>query len=188
MLEKIRGLFRNTVIYGMGNFISRGITFLLLPLLTNCMTPAEYGKLAIIQTFIGLAEVFFTAGMRQSVLRYSAKDKFSREEAFSGGLFWIMTASLAGSALLIAFRPFFLSLSGLDSPVIYRYMIFILVLDALSIPPYALLQITQKAVFYALLKVVNVSIYFGRCVYLCVMKKQANVDAVLTANIAASAY
>lgn len=187
MQGKIQGLFKNTVIYGMGNFVSRGITFLLLPLLTNSMSPAEYGKLSIIQTFIGLAEVFFAVGMRQSILRYSAKDKFTREEAFSGGVFWIIMASVVGSAVLMVFRPFFEGVSGLHSSIIYRYMIFILILDALSIPPYAVLQMAGRPLYYALLKVANVSVYFGGCFYLVFLKGQADVDAVLTANIAASA-
>jgi len=186
MLDKIRNLLKHTVIYGLGNFISRGITFFLLPLLTNSMSPAEYGKLAIIQTFIGLAEVFFTAGMRPSILRYSNKEAVTREAAFSGGLIWILIASIIGFAALKIFQSFFALQSGVESNLIYNYMIAILILDALSIPAYAFLQIAGKPLYYTLLKISNVILYFAGCVYLVVLKKEASVDSVMTANIVAS--
>jgi O-antigen/teichoic acid export membrane protein len=187
MFIQIKRLFSHTAIYGLGNFISRGINFLLVPLLTNTISPQEYGKLGIIQTFIGLAEVFFVCGMRQAILRYAAKEDYSPREAFSAGVFWIVSASALCLLVLKCVAAPLSAAVQLDSVALYHYMLAILVLDALSVAPYTYLQSVQKPVIYAVLKIIHVVVYFAGCFFLIVMQDKSDVGSVLTANIVASA-
>jgi O-antigen/teichoic acid export membrane protein len=186
MLRQIKSLFTQTAIYGIGNILARGISFLLVPLLTNAISPAEFGKLGVVQTFIGLAEVFFMCGMRQSILRYSPDERYSREKAFSAGLFWIALSCLLWFTVLKLLAGPLNAAIGLNAPAVYDYMLVILILDAIAIAPYTYLQSAQKPVRFVALKVLHVTIYFGGCIYFVVFRKQADVEAVMIANIWAS--
>ncbi|MFH0920080.1 MAG: oligosaccharide flippase family protein [Fibrobacterota bacterium] len=186
MAGQIGKLLTHTMVYGLGNFISKGLMFLLMPLLTNTISPDEYGKFGIAQTFIGLAEVFFMVGMRQAILRYRVKEGCSPEEVFSAGMHWIFIACAVFTAALVLLRGPVDRLLTLDSPAIFRSMLFILVLDAMAVGPFAWLQSTQRSHYYVGLRLAHVAVYFTFCFYFIILKKQTGVNAVLLANIGAS--
>jgi O-antigen/teichoic acid export membrane protein len=188
MFSHIKRLLQHTIIYGLGNFISKGIMFLLVPLLTNTISPAEYGKLSIAQMFIGLAEVFFMLGMRQAILRYAVKEEYTRSRVFSAGVAWIFLASTFFFALLCATGGPVNRLLTLYSDSIYRNMLIILVLDAFCNAPFAELQSQQRSGYYMLLRLSHVIVYFGLSLYLILALKRTDVNAILEANIAASAF
>jgi len=187
MASPIKTLFSQTAYYGLGNVISRGITFLMLPLLTNLMEPAEYGKLGLVQTFIALSQVFLVCGMRPAIIRYSSGEAgYTKETVFSAGLFWVMVFTFPGLVLLNAASSSLMPFAGLDSENTYRYMLLILFLDALSIPPYALLQSAQRPKPFIILKLLHVLIHFFGAFFLLTKKTHSGLDSVLLANIAAS--
>ena len=188
MFSQIKRLLSHTVIYGLGNFISKGIMFLLVPLLTNTISPGEFGKFSIAQTFIGLAEVFFMLGMRQAILRYAVKEEYSRAQVFTAGVAWIILASTFFFGLLYTTGGPVNRLLTLNSDSIFRSMLIILVLDALCNAPFAELQSEQKPGYYIALRMAQVSVYFGMSLYMVLVLKRHDVNAILEANIAASAF
>ncbi|MBL8029206.1 MAG: oligosaccharide flippase family protein, partial [Fibrobacteres bacterium] len=135
MSGRISNLLSHTFIYGLGNLLSKGIMFLMVPILTNTMVPDEFGKLNIVQPFIGFAEVFFMLGMRQAILRYAVKHEYTRSEVFTAGVNWISVATLISLTILILFSTFFNSFSKINNMEIYRNMMIILVLDAFANAP-----------------------------------------------------
>src|SRR3989339_1609392 len=186
MFQKIRSLLSDSVIYGLGGFISRGINFMLLPLLTNSMAPSEFGKLGVIQTFIGIAEVFFMCGIRQAIMRYRVKDETSRDAAFTAGVAWIVAASIFWFFVLKLSAGFLLGVMGLDAPGAYGYMLAILVFDALTVAPYTLLQSDKRPLSFIIMKIVHVTIHFSTCFYLIYLRHNTTVVSVLQANTLAS--
>jgi len=188
MASSIKQLFSHTFYYGLGNVISRGVTFLMLPLLTNVMEPTEYGKLGLVQTFIALVQVFLVCGMRPAIIRYSSKDSMhTRETVFSGGLLWVIIFTLPGIALLNISASGLMPFIGLTSQRTYQYMLIILLLDAISIPAFAFLQSAQRPRPFIIFKVLHVLIHFSGAYYLLMFGKVGGLDSVLMANIAASA-
>jgi len=180
-------LTTQTVIYGAGQVVSRGLNFLLVPFLTNTFTSAEYGKLGVIQTFIGLAEVLFAFGMRQAILRFDNKSEHSKKAVFSAGVLVILMASFVGFILFKQIAPYFISNLALGSFFLYRYILTILILDALSVAPYARLQSAGKAGRFAICRIAHVTIYLITCLYFVLVRHRTNVEVILLANIVASA-
>ena len=54
------------VVYGVGGTLSKGIGFVLLPVLTRLFSPAEYGSLQLLLTITGLLGVVLTLGLDAS--------------------------------------------------------------------------------------------------------------------------
>ena len=71
MQLSIKNLSIDTLIYGFGNVFTRLITFLLLPLYTNILTPSEYGIITIIYVFMGFMNIIYHYGLDSSFLKYS---------------------------------------------------------------------------------------------------------------------
>ena len=61
-------LLKNTVIFSIGNFGTKIISFFLVPLYTNILTTREYGTVDLIYT-IGMVLLFVTVILRLILLK-----------------------------------------------------------------------------------------------------------------------
>ena len=52
--NKEQKFLRDTAVIGIGNILSKGIVFLLIPIHTAMLTPAEYGASELIYNFVNL--------------------------------------------------------------------------------------------------------------------------------------
>ena len=59
MLDKIKSLSKDTLIYGTSTIIGRFLNFLLVPIYTNIFLPGEFGVVANIYAYIAILNVFF---------------------------------------------------------------------------------------------------------------------------------
>lgn len=62
---------KNTIIYGVGNILSRAAAFLLIPLYTRALSVSDYGLLATLITTIQIMVIFMSTGMRTGFLRFA---------------------------------------------------------------------------------------------------------------------
>ena len=69
--NRYKKLGKNTALMVVGNFASKILTFILLPLYTYCLTTSEYGISDLITTTINLCLPFLTLTISESVLRFT---------------------------------------------------------------------------------------------------------------------
>ena len=105
MQLSIKNLSIDTLIYGFGNVFTRLITFLLLPLYTNILTPSEYGIITIIYVFMGFMNIIYHYGLDSSFLKYYAKEKNIKNQKtiFSTAFFLNLFSSIILSLLIFLF-------------------------------------------------------------------------------------
>ena len=70
MNKNLIRLVKDTSIYGTGSVLTKIISFLLLPVYTHYLSPADYGVLESIRVFSGLLILIFTLGIPSGMLRY----------------------------------------------------------------------------------------------------------------------
>lgn len=147
-------LFKQTAIYGLATVLPRMFSFLLVPLYTDLLPKAEYGKVSVIFAYMIFINVFLAYGMETAFFRFFNKesDKKAVLETSMVSIFWT-TISFLFIALL--FRDSLAAWSGIDSQYI-SYTIWILALDALVIIPFSKLRAYQKPMVYAAIKIGNV--------------------------------
>ncbi|MBX7041981.1 MAG: hypothetical protein K1X85_03670, partial [Ignavibacteria bacterium] len=84
MIDKLRSLSKDTLIYGVNTIVGRFLNFLLVPYYTNKFLPEEYGVIALIYSYIALFNVFFSLGLESGYMRFaSLKETGTEKENFS---------------------------------------------------------------------------------------------------------
>jgi O-antigen/teichoic acid export membrane protein len=142
-------LGRNTMIYTLSSLLQRAVSFLLLPIYTRYLTPADYGVLQLLDITVDIAAILFVAGMTTGLQKYyfAAKDEAERNTVVSTTfLLELGLATIATIALLFA-APL-ASYIGLHEP---QHVMFVRIaaanflLSVLLSVPMLLLQTQKRA-------------------------------------------
>ena len=151
-----KNLFKQTAIYGLATVIPRMMSFFLVPLYTELLPKAEYGKITIIFSYIIFFNVILAYGMETAFFRFYNKEANKKNvvETSTISIFW---TSLVFLMFGLIFRNTLANYSGIDAQFV-TYGIWILFLDALVIIPFSKLRANQRPVFYAITKVGNVAV------------------------------
>ncbi|MFA9187123.1 oligosaccharide flippase family protein [Flavobacterium sp. FBOR7N2.3] len=149
-----KNLFKQTAIYGLATVLPRMFSFLLVPLYTDLLPKAEYGKVTIIFAWMIFFNVILAYGMETAFFRFYNKEENKQTvvETSMVSIFWTTVVFLVVALL---FRTSLADWSGIDSQYI-SYAIWILALDALVIIPFSKLRAFQKPMTYAIIKIGNV--------------------------------
>jgi O-antigen/teichoic acid export membrane protein len=161
-----KSLFKQTAIYGLATVIPRMFSFLLVPLYTDLLPKAEYGKVSIIFAYMIFFNVILAYGMETAFFRFynNEDNKKSVVETTTVSIFW---TSISFLFIGLLYRNTLAQWSGIDSQYI-TYSIWILVLDALVIIPFSKLRAYQKPLFYAAIKIGNVVVNLSLSVFFLV--------------------
>jgi O-antigen/teichoic acid export membrane protein len=185
----IKKMAGNTLVYGLGNIFNRAITFLLLPLYINMMTPVEYGALNLIYPFLALMNVVYMYGLDASFMRFfiPEKDQQRRQEIFSVVYLSILASTAVITAILFLTKVPLASLLLGDDPAtsVFALAFIILMLDGLSFMPVLYYRSIQKPLRYVSIIFSEVVINLGLNVLL-VGFWGWGLKGVLVANISSS--
>lgn len=149
-----KSLFKQTAIYGLATVLPRMFSFLLVPIYTDLLPKAAYGKVSIIFSWMIFFNVILAYGMETAFFRFYNKeaDKKSVLETTTVSIFW---STIAFLFLSLLFRNALADGSGIEVQY-FTYTIWILVLDALVIVPFSNLRANQRPMYYAAIKIGNV--------------------------------
>lgn len=149
-------LFQQTAIYGLATVFPRMISFFLVPLYTDLLPKEEYGRVSIIFSWMIFLNVVLAYGMETAFFRFYNKetDKKRVIETAMISVFWSSVAFLAAALL---FRNTLAAFTGIDLQYI-TYTIWVLVLDALVVIPFSKVRANQRPLFYAAVKIGNVTV------------------------------
>lgn len=93
----------NTVIFAIGNFGSKVLTFLIVPLYTYVLTTAEYGIIDLFITSIGMVIPFSSMMVNEALVRFVLGKELTSKEAASN----CFAIFLFGALLSILFTPLY---------------------------------------------------------------------------------
>ncbi|HSP83045.1 MAG TPA: oligosaccharide flippase family protein [Gillisia sp.] len=166
-MSSLKKLFQQTFIYGLATVLPRMLSFLLVPLYTDVLPVREYGEFSIIVSWIVLFNVLLAYGMETAFFRFFHKEKDKGLVVSTAALSIIFT-SVIFIALAFLFSSQLAGLSGIREDYIH-YTLFILLLDALVIIPFAWFRANEKPVKYAIIKILNVAVNLGLNVFLLLL-------------------
>lgn len=151
-----KSVFRQTLIYGIATVLPKMFTFLLVPLYTDILPKAIYGKISEIFAYMIFFNVIMAYGMETAFFRfYNLED--NKKSVISTSLISIFLSTIFFLTLAFLFKDFIADLSGFEVKYI-NYTILILLLDSLVIIPFSILRANQKSINYAFIKISNVVI------------------------------
>lgn len=188
MIDKLKSLSKDTLIYGTSTILGRFLNFLFVPIYTNLFLPSEFGIVANIYAYIAILNVFFTIGLESGYFKFaSTLEVGSQKENFSHPFIGIFCNSLILSGLLFIFSSGFTSIFQIaeSREVLLKYTALILFFDAMSTVPFAYLRLEHKPVKFAVIRFVNISatVLFN-VLFIVVLKK--GIEYVFISNVIAS--
>jgi len=203
-LSGFKSLFKQTFIYGLATVLPRMLSFLLVPLYTSpevLSSPAEYGKVSVIFSYFVLFNVILAYGMETAFFRFFNKED-DKDAVVGTATISLITSSIVFFVLALLFQNQIANYINIDVKYI-NLVIWILLLDALVIIPFAWLRANQKPMRYAIVKILNVVINIGLNLFLLlslqdlaqnggvfegIYKPNFEVSYIFIANLVSSAF
>ncbi|MBK9334347.1 MAG: oligosaccharide flippase family protein [Ignavibacteria bacterium] len=189
MIEKIKSLSKDTLIYGANTIVGRFLGFFLVPFYTNKFLPEEYGIITIIYSYIAILNVFFSIGLESGFMKFSSTlEVGSKKENFSNPYFIVIANSFFLSLLIYIFAPELTGVFQVNSEYAYliRYSALILFFDTIVLIPFAYLRLKNRAKSFAGIKIVNITLNVVLNVVL-ILYYNFGIEAVFISNLISSA-
>ena len=145
-------LGKDTALYGFGVAISRMVSFIMLPIYTRFLTPADYGILQLLEITLEIVSILMVAGMASGMTRFYFKAKTAEQRhsvVFTA--FTLQTSlSVAGTILLIWAAPLVWrhGLGGSGTIFLVQLAAANFTLNTLSYVPLLFMQVQQRPVAY----------------------------------------
>ncbi len=179
--NKYKELVINILIFALGSFGSKLITFFLVPLYTNYMTTEQYGTADLITTCANLSVPIFSLVIQDAVLRFGLSGKY-KMGAICKNSFFVL---LVGSILSICIIPIVDLNPALSE---WRWYVYIIaVTNMFSNVLYAYTRTIEKNKLYAIAGIINSLILaVANIVFLVVLRLE--VKGYLLANIGAHVF
>ncbi len=151
----LRQLLGASAVYGLGSVMVRGLAFVLLPLYTRYLSPAEYGVVALTLTVTVVLGMLYPLGLRGAVSRTYYESGAVGEWKERIGTLWIaMIVSAVAMALILDRAGPSLAAAVLPEIPFHPYLRFAVwtaLLGVLGITPLVLLQAQERPLAYVLL-------------------------------------
>jgi len=157
----IKKLAKDTAIYGLPNIIVRFLNWTLVPMYTRVLdSTGEYGIVTNIYGWVALLMVILTYGMETGFFRFINKnDEQEPMRVYTSTLYSVVfTSSLFIICCLLFISPLSVALSYGTHPEFIGIMGCIIAIDAVCCIPFAFLRYQGKAIRFATLKLVFISL------------------------------
>ncbi|MCE1166280.1 MAG: oligosaccharide flippase family protein [Bacteroidetes bacterium] len=188
MLDKIKSLSKDTLIYGTSTILGRFLNFLFVPIYTNLFMPGEFGVVANVYAYIAILNVFFTIGLESGYFKFaSTLEVGSEKENFSHPFLGIFINSFVLSAILFIFSKDFSAVFqvSLKYESVIKYTALILFFDAVAIVPFAYLRLKHKPMKFAVIRLTNIILTVAFNVFFIVVLRKG-IEYVFITNVIAS--
>ena len=151
---QMRRIGRHTLVYGMGKMAAKSVSFVMLPIYTRFLTPADYGVIQLVEMTLDLVAVVGGAQLVQGIFRFyhEAETEDDRNAVVSTAFFLLGASYLAVGTVALILAPVFSQVifgSQVQTTVI-RIAAGSLACQGLMVAPMALLQVrAQSKLFVA---------------------------------------
>jgi O-antigen/teichoic acid export membrane protein len=159
MLQHLRRLSSQTIIFGIGDAMTRVVALVLLPIYTHILTTAEYGKLAIITLVSTIALLVLDSGLGTAFFRFYFQMKTPPERRKLTGtilIYLLLAAAVILLPLILLFdwiAPLFITDASLGSLI--RVALIGTLFDISSVIPFAIFRAEHRAKRYATLSFIR---------------------------------
>lgn len=163
LLKKLAG---QTALYGLSSMIGRAINFLLVPVYTSLLLPAEYGIVTELYAYAAFFNILYLFGMETTYFRFANKKDADESHIFNHVNTQVLFGSFIISAIVFFITPQIAAYLSIDnenktaadfSAYIY-YIVLILFTDAALSIAFARLRMRNKAFWFASVKLMNIGI------------------------------
>ena len=187
--KDIKRIANNALGFGIGGILARAVGFLLIPVYTRFLTPADYGVLEIANVMIAIFSILFLIGQIGSLQRfyfdYNKEREKLREYVGTIVIFVLLVALFITVILSFFGRPVLSLIEGFPFNPYVLLVLWIGFFSVLFPFPQRLLQVREKAYIYSLLDLSKFLITVGAIIFFVVIRKQGALGSLKGQLIAA---
>ncbi len=180
------------------------LSFILVPLYTSqavLPNPSDYGQVSVIFSYFVLFNVLLAYGMETAFFRFFNKEE-DKQTVISTAAISLVVSTVVFVLIAYMFQNTIAQFISIEVKYI-KLVIWILLLDALVIIPFAWLRANERPIRYATIKILNVAINIGlNLFFLLALKNLAEhsdlmaylylpnheISYIFIANLVASAF
>lgn len=185
MDKKYKKLAGNTIIFFIGTFGSKVLSFLIVPLYTYVLTPAEYGQIDLFTTAIRMMVPFTSIMFADAILRFVASEEIDKGVVVSNGF----VVFLYGTILTVSCIPLYKAAFNLGS-TLFLYVIALILNTYTSIFPHYL-RAVGKNMSFAINGVIQTVTMLGFNVYfllICHLGIKGYLYALVLSQLASAVF
>ncbi len=185
-MANLKGLAKDTAIYGMSSIVGRFLNYLLVPLYTNCMPKesGDYGVSVNIYAYTALALVILTFGMETTLFRFANKEGEKPDTVFSTAITVVGVLSVVFLACIFGFiTPISDFLGYADHHEYLLMMASVVVLDSIQAMPFSYLRFQKRPIKFASLKLLFILLNIALNVFYFVVLEKTEVFYVFCINL-----
>lgn len=187
--DSLQKLGKDTLVYGLGTVLSRAASFIMLPIYTRYLTPADYGVLELLQLTLDVTSILLSAGVTSGVLRFYFKADGQKErlEIVSTAFLLLAGLNLVGSVALGLSAPWVaeIVLDRAGQGALVRIAAVTFFFEAFVIVPMLLIQARQRPRLYVMASLSKLLLQLGLNIWL-VVGLRMGVEGVLLSSLAAN--
>ena len=197
-MANLKGLMKDTAIYGLSSIVGRFLNYLLVPLYTHYMPKAsgDYGISTNVYAYTALILVLLTFGMETTLFRFANDDRLTPEigRKHSDTVFSTVMAvvgTLTVVFLLLVFGligPISDALGYADHPEYLQMMAAVVAMDALQAIPFSYLRYQKRAIRFASLKLLFIALNIALNVFYFVVLGKTSVYYVFFINLLCTGF
>ncbi len=194
MIDKLKQLSKETVIYGISTVVGRFLNFVLVPFYSNIFNPNDMGVVANLYAYMAVFNIVFIYGMDSAFLKMgSLPENKGSKKVFTTSYFTVLATGALFALILFLIKPSLGVAISIDPAIAARYQhlisysINILLLDALSVLPFIALRLENKAITFSKIRVINILINIGLN-FILILGFDMGVEAVFISNLISSVY
>ena len=166
-MSTIRKFAGQTAIYGVSTIVSRLLNFILTPIYVRIYAVKVYGIFTYMYSWASMLNAILAFGMETTFFRYLNKHENEKSKVYDTTFVAVATTA----ALFLLFTVFFVDdiATWMQSGKAYnpdyanfvKYFIYILVLDALAVIPFAKVRADGRPMRYGMIKFINILIFIS---------------------------
>lgn len=163
MIRLIKPFIKDSMVYGIGEFINRSTQLLILPLILIYLTPDEFGKLDYFFASRNILSVLFGWGVATALMKYGVDlKKYQFEQVALNAVLVVLILDFLTS-LLILFSIDFISGHLLDGDFFTEYFIITVTSSfvALRTIPLSIFRLKSKPLPYIFVNALNMALYLS---------------------------
>ena len=197
-MANLKGLMKDTAIYGLSSIVGRFLNYLLVPLYTHYMPKAsgDYGVSTNVYAYVALILVILTFGMETTLFRFANDDRLTLEigRKHSDTVFSTVMAvvgTLTAVFLLLVFGligPISDALGYAEHPEYLQMMAVVVAMDALQAIPFSYLRYQKRAIRFASLKLLFIALNIALNVFYFVVLGKTSVYYVFFINLLCTGF
>jgi O-antigen/teichoic acid export membrane protein len=164
MIDSLKRLAQETALYGLPSIIGRFLNWLLVPLYVRVLSGTDqFGIYTHIYGWTALLLILLTCGMETAFFRFVNKQEERHPLRVYATAFTFVTGlSVLFAALGLSFgHRISMALGFGEHPDYLRLMVLVVALDAVGAIPFAWLRYRQRALHFAILRLISIALNIG---------------------------